>query len=101
MQAEYLQGWLDAAMQERNPAMEHWEQILELAQTAFRDGTLPAKCAWQTVVPLLKGNCEYRGIGLVKVLWKSIPGLINWKVWARILYILGREGADWRMLGKL
>ena len=37
-----------------------------------------APCAWQTVVMIPKGGgTNFRGVGLVKVLWKAIYGIIN------------------------
>ena len=32
---------------------------------------------WQKVALILKGKGEFRGIGLVKVLWKAITSLLN------------------------
>ena len=55
-------------MRERNLAPEHWGRIVELVQTAFRDGILPSECALQMDVILLKGNSRYIGIELDKVL---------------------------------
>ena len=46
----------------------------------FWDGTLPTKCTWQTVVLLPKRDIEYRGISLVNILLKTVPGLINHRI---------------------
>ena len=38
---------------------------MDLVQTAFWDGVLAEEETWQTVVLILKGGGDYRGIGLV------------------------------------
>ena len=38
-----------------------------LFQSAFREGNLAEEATWQAVVLILKGNKDYRGIGLVEV----------------------------------
>ena len=43
----------------------------------FQCGTLPTDCTCKTVVLLPNGKGNYRGIGLIKVLCKTVSGLIN------------------------
>ena len=38
------------------------------------------------VVLLSKGNVNYREIGLIEFLWKTIPGLINRIIGAPVIY---------------
>ena len=38
------------------------------------------------VVLLSKGNVNYREIGLIEFLWKTIPGLINRRIGAPVIY---------------
>ena len=52
-------------------------QVLEIIQMSFRDGRLPMDCEWHTVVLLPKGNGDFQGVGIVKVLWKELLGLVN------------------------
>ena len=96
MRAEDLKGWLVAARggekerktatkdggeggeQERQTEAEgHWEKVVELIQTAFRDGELVEEATWQAVVLIPKGKGDYRGIGLVEVLWKVVAVILN------------------------
>ena len=49
---------------------EMWGKVVEMTQTAFREGKLAEEAAWQTVVLIPKGKGEFRGIGLVEVTWK-------------------------------
>ena len=38
-------------------------------------------CSWQTLVVIPKGGgTDFRGIGLVEVLWKAISGIINLRI---------------------
>ena len=50
---------------------------MELIQTAFRDGDLAEEATWQAVVLIPKGKGDYRGIGLVEVLWKVVAVILN------------------------
>ena len=47
---------------------ENWARVLELVQTAFRDGDLEEEATWQAVILTLKGKGDYWGIGLVEVM---------------------------------
>ena len=80
MRAEHLKGWIAASNRgklaeekgEEKTASEEeggdlWGKLVELIQTSFREGEMAVEATWQTVVPIPKGNKEYRGIGLVEV----------------------------------
>ena len=91
MQAEDLKGWLAAArrdeteiearikdggdregdMTTQTEAEGHWGRVVEIIQTAFREGELVEESTWQAVVLILKGKGDYWGIGLVEVMWRS------------------------------
>ena len=51
--------------------------MAELAQTAFRDGVLAEEATWQAVVLIPKGGRDYRGIGLIEVVWKAVAVIPN------------------------
>ena len=51
--------------------------MVELIQTAFRDGDLAEEATWQAVVLIPKGKGDYRGIGLVEVMWKLVVVILN------------------------
>ena len=55
-------------------------------QTAFRDRDLAEEVTWQAVVLIPKGNKDYRGIGLVEVMWKVVTAIINRRFTASITY---------------
>ena len=46
-------------------------------QTAFRVGDLAEESTWQAVVLTPKGKGDYRGIGLVEVMWKVVAVILN------------------------
>ena len=50
---------------------------MDLVQTAFREGRLAEEAMYQAVVLIPKGNKDYRGIGLVKVMWKVVATILN------------------------
>ena len=51
--------------------------VVGLIQAAFCKGHLAEECAWQTIILIPKGNGDFRGIGLVEVLWKMVTGILN------------------------
>ena len=51
--------------------------MVELAQTAFREGRLAEEATWQAVVLIPKVEKYYCGIGLVEVMWKVVATILN------------------------
>ena len=51
--------------------------MVDLVNTAFREGKLAEVFAWQAVVLIPKGGQYYRGIGLVEVIWKVVAANLN------------------------
>ena len=54
-----------------------WEMVMELIQTALREGELAEEAAWQAVVLIPKGGGDYRRIGFVEVIWKVVAVILN------------------------
>ena len=90
IRAEHLKGWLAAAKrgglaeekgEEKTEAEEEgeelWGKVVEMTQTAFRDGNLAEEATWQTVVLIPKGKGEFRWIGLVEVTWKVVAVILH------------------------
>ena len=77
MRAEDLKEWLNEAKREKDPVDRRWELVVRLVQVLFRDGTLPVDIVWEKMVLIPKGKGEYRGIGLVEVLWKVCAVVVN------------------------
>ena len=90
IRAEHIKGWLAAAKRggvaeekgkEKTATGEEgedlWGKVVDLTQTAFRDGTLAEEATWQTVVLIPKGMGEFREIGLVEVIWKLLTIILH------------------------
>ena len=98
MQAEHLKGWLAASKKKKRAAEKgegkteeeeggpHWENLVELIQTAFRERELDEEAMWQVVVMIPKGRQEYRGIGIVEVMWKVVAAILHRRLTASITY---------------
>ena len=55
-----------------------------LFQEEFREGKLVEEATWQAVVLIPKGKKDYRGIGLVEVMWKVVAVILNRRFTASI-----------------
>ena len=102
MQAEDLKGWLAAAQigekkgeitekegggrEDTREEAENWARVVELVQTDFWDGYLAKEATWQAVVLIPKGKKDYRGIGLVEVMWKVVAAILNRRFTYSITY---------------
>ena len=45
---------------------DNWTMVVDLVQSAFREGTLSEYSMWQLVVLIPKGKMDYQDIGLVQ-----------------------------------
>ena len=99
MRKEQLKGWLAAAnrgklaeekREEKTEAEEEggdlWGKLVDLTHTAFREGEMAEDATWQTVVLIPKGKNEYRGIGLVEVMWKVVAAILHCRLTTAITY---------------
>ena len=55
----------------------NWDLVVDLVQTEFRDGFLMEELICKAVVLLPEGGDDYRRIGLVKVVWKTVTVILN------------------------
>ena len=78
MRAEHLCQWLHEATQEEYPDTTNWKNVVAIVQVEFINGALSDKSTFQTVVLIPKRDIgDFRGIGLFKVLCKTVTGLLN------------------------
>ena len=90
IRAENIKGWLAAARRggaaeekgktktaAEEEGEELWAKVVELTQTAFREGKLAEEATWQAVVMIPNGKGEFRGIGLVEVVWKILTLILH------------------------
>ena len=87
MRAEHLRMWFCVETQEKDPELRNWEKVVAIIQVEFREGELVESCSCQTVVMISKGvGTNFRGIGLVEVLWKAISRIINFRILSSIKF---------------
>ena len=60
--------------------------MVALARADLREGRMAEEATWKAVVLIPKGRMEYRGIGLVKVVWKVVVVILNCWLTASITY---------------
>ena len=101
IRAEHIKGWLAAArrsgkgettdtekggQEDPREGADNWTRFVDLIQTAFREDELAEEATWQAVVLIPKGKKDYRGIGLVEVMWKVVAAILNHRFTASINY---------------
>ena len=57
---------------------------MDLVQTAFREGKLAEEVTWQAEVLIPTGTKDYRGIGLMGVMWKVVAAFLHRRFTASI-----------------
>ena len=60
--------------------------VVDLVQSAFREGKLEEEAIRQAVVLIPKGNTDCRGIVLVEVMWKVLAAILNRRLTASITF---------------
>ena len=77
-QAEHLRQWTIDDMWDATPDATKWQKVINIVQEAFRDNMLDEESTWQRVVLIPKGeSIDFRGIGLIEVIWKDVTILLN------------------------
>ena len=54
--------------------------MVQLVQVMLRYGTVPEEIVYTNMVLIPKGKRDYRGIGLVEVLWKVCSVVVNFRL---------------------
>ena len=99
MRSEHLKGWLvpsnrgklavekkEEKTEEGEEGGELWEKLVEMVQTAFQEGEMADEATWQTAVLIQKGRKEYKGIGIVEVMWKVVAAIVHLRLTTAITY---------------
>ena len=60
--------------------------MAELVQTEFGEGRLVEEATWQAVVLIPNGGKDYRGIGLIELMWKVVAEILNQRLTASITF---------------
>jgi len=94
MWAEHLKEWLQGAKLEENPktapanvgAGKEWEALVQLVQTVWEEGKMPAQLGWVVTVLIPNGGGDYRGIRLLEPIWKVIERVMDKRLEAIALH---------------
>ena len=73
-------------MRDDLPDTTNWLKVVSIVQAGFREGNLAKECTFQTVFLIPKRKVEFRGVGLVEVLWKEVASLLNLWLTVAITY---------------
>ena len=73
---------IDVSAAQKETESENWRRVVDLVHSAFREGNLVEEAMWQAVVLIPKGKKDYRGLGLVEVMWKVVAVILNHRLTA-------------------
>ena len=79
-------GRLETAADQEGTESDNWTRFVDLVQLSFWEGNLVEEATWQAVVLIPKGKKDYRGIGLVEVMWKVVAAILNRRLTVSITY---------------
>ena len=65
---------------------DNWTRVADFVQSALQEGKLAEEGTWQAVVLIPKGKKDYRGIGLVELMWKVVAAILNLRLRASITF---------------
>ena len=84
MRAEHVKEWLQGVRREEDPkqpgyegAGDPWRLLMKLVTVVWETGTIPQQLGWIIVVLIPKDGGDYRGIGLLELIWKIIEQVMD------------------------
>jgi hypothetical protein len=83
MRAKHLKAWLQGMKKEEESegvnttAGDKWRALIKLVQMVWDDGRIPPQLGWVITVLVPKGGGAYRGIGLLKPIWKVVERVMD------------------------
>ena len=80
MRAEHLKRWLKEATREEEPEVENWNNLVERVRHIWETGELPTALPWSVLVLIPKGGGDFRGIGLLEIVWKLMSKIIDRRI---------------------
>jgi hypothetical protein len=92
MRVEYLKGWLQGMKREEELegvntiAGNQWRALVKFVQTVWDEGHIPPQLGWVIIVLVPKSGGAYRGIGLLKPIWKVIKRVMDHRLEAIVLH---------------
>ena len=76
----------DTSAAQTETETDNWTRVVDLVQSALREGELAEEATWKAVVLISKGKKDYWGIGLVEVMWKVVAEILNFRLTASITF---------------
>ena len=93
IRVEDMRKWLEMEREMTNPQPEAWNNLVEIVQEAFRTGKIPEALTNAVLVLIPKNEVnQFRGIGLLEVVWKLIASIINKRLMRNIEFHDGIHG---------
>ena len=93
IRVEDMRKWLKMERDTTNPQPEAWNNLVEIVQEAFRTGKIPEVLTNAILVLIQKNEVnQFRGIGLLEVVWKLIASIINKRLMRNIEFHDGIHG---------
>ena len=83
---EDLKEWRQEANRKKSPEGRKWELVVRLVHVIFKDGTVTEEIPWETMVLIPKEKGDYRGIGIVEVLWKACSVVVNCRLKKSVVF---------------
>ena len=83
IRAETIKGWLRGMEREEKEeegnagAGDAWRTFLKLIERLWETGCIPQQVLWIVIVLLPKGCGDYRGIGLLDLIWKVVEAVMD------------------------
>ena len=66
--------------------MTNWKRVADLVRADLGEGLIVEEAMWQAVVLIPKGKKDYRGIGLMELMWKVVEDILNRRLTASITF---------------
>jgi len=84
MRAEHVKEWLQGIRREEDPEQtgnegtgDAWRLLMKLVTAVWETGTIHPQLGWIIVILIPKGGGDYRGIGLLELIWKIIERVMD------------------------
>ena len=86
MGAGHLHQWHISVTRDDRPDTTNCLEVVDIVQAALHDGTLANECMWKKVILIPKeASGDFRGVGLVEVLWKTVISFLNHQLTTSII----------------
>ena len=107
MRAEHINDWLQGAQLEENPetgpsnvgAGDKWNALVQLVQAIWDKGKIPIQLGWVVTLLIPKIGGDYRGISLLKPIWKVVKQVMDHRLEVIALHDSLHNCRNWQGTG--